>query len=73
MSRIRIYGDESGFIEIKAPDVAGNTTVEIPEGGFVGEQELDNAINEINNTISNLENETQQKLNEIEAIAILGL
>jgi hypothetical protein len=36
MSRIRIYGDSTGYIEIKAPDVAGNTTVEIPEGSFAG-------------------------------------
>lgn len=62
MSRIRIYGDESGFIEIKAPDVSGNTTVEIPEGSFVGQTEF-------NQEISNIE----QRIEEVEAIAILGL
>jgi len=61
MSRIRIYGDSTGYVEIKAPDVAGNTTVEIPEGSFVGQTEFDATINEIENKIS-----------DVEAIAILG-
>jgi hypothetical protein len=34
MSQIRIYGDTSGYIEIKAPAVANNTTVTVPEGGI---------------------------------------
>jgi len=55
MSRIRIYGDTSGYIEIKAPNVSSNTEVEIPEGGFIGRDEFN------------------QKLEELEAIAILGL
>jgi hypothetical protein len=55
MSRIRIYGDSTGYVEIKAPDVAGNTTVEIPEGSFVGKTEFD------------------EKIEDLEAIAILGL
>jgi hypothetical protein len=69
MSRIRVYGDTSGFIEIKAPDVAGNTTVEIPEGSFVGQAEYDAEILQINDDVSNLEN----KVSDVEAIAILGL
>jgi len=55
MSRIRIYGDTSGYIDVKAPDVSSNTEVEIPEGGFIGRDEFN------------------QKLEEVEAIAILGL
>jgi len=51
MSRIRIYGDTSGYIDVKAPDVSTNTEITIPEGGFA----------------------SQQSVNEVEAIAILGL
>lgn len=36
MSKIRIYGDTSGYIDIKAPAVAGNSEVVIPEGSFAG-------------------------------------
>jgi hypothetical protein len=55
MSRIRLYGDTSGYIDVKAPDVSSNTEVEIPEGGFVGQQEF------------------EEKIQELEVIAILGL
>ena len=58
MSRIRIYGDSTGYVELKAPDVANNGTTEIPDSGIVGQAELD----EVKNTISDLE-----------AIALLGL
>lgn len=61
MSRVRIYGDTSGYVELKAPDVAGNTTVEIPEGSFVGRPEFDQKIGELFNRVS-----------DVEAIAILG-
>jgi hypothetical protein len=46
MSRIRIYGDTSGYIDIKAPDVSSNTEVEIPEGGFVGQDEFTSSLAE---------------------------
>jgi len=46
MSRIRIYGDTSGYIDVKAPDVAGNTDVVIPEGGFVGQDEFTSSLAE---------------------------
>jgi hypothetical protein len=32
MSRIRLYGDTSGYVELKAPDVSSNVVVEFPEG-----------------------------------------
>lgn len=31
MSRIRLYGDTTGYIELKAPDVSNNVVVELPE------------------------------------------
>jgi len=31
MSRIRLYGETSGYIELKAPDVSNNAVVEFPE------------------------------------------
>jgi prefoldin subunit 5 len=68
MSRIRIYGDSTGYVELKAPDVAGNTTVEIPEGSFVGQTEFNQAISDINDDIDELD----AKLSDVEAIAILG-
>jgi hypothetical protein len=46
MSRIRIYGDTSGYIDVKAPDEAGNTDVVIPEGGLVGQDEFTSSLNQ---------------------------
>jgi hypothetical protein len=46
MSRIRIYGDTSGYIDIKAPDEAGNTDVVIPEGSFVGQDQFTSSLAE---------------------------
>jgi len=75
MSRVRIYGDTSGYVEIKAPDVAGNTTVEIPEGSFVGKTEYDAEILDITTDIGNVESDIsniENRLSDVEAIAILG-
>lgn len=47
MSRIRIYGDTSGYIELKAPDEASNTEVTLPEGGFAGQAAVDQSISEV--------------------------
>lgn len=57
MSRIRIYGDTSGYIEIKGPDVGNNGTLELPNDAVASQQELD----DLKNTVS-----------DVEAIAILG-
>ena len=57
MSRIRIYGDSTGYVELKAPDVANNGTAEIPDSGIASQAELD----DLKNTVS-----------DVEAIAILG-
>jgi hypothetical protein len=35
MSRIRLYGDTSGYVEFKAPDVADNNTVTFPNSPVV--------------------------------------
>jgi hypothetical protein len=61
MSRIRLYGDTTGYIELKAPDVAGNTTVEIPEAALLTEASASATY------------ALQSNLSDVEAIAILGL
>jgi hypothetical protein len=33
MAKIRIVGDSSGYVEIAAPNVAGNNTLELPSSG----------------------------------------
>jgi hypothetical protein len=35
MSRIRLYGETSGYIELKAPDVSNNVVVEFPESALL--------------------------------------
>jgi hypothetical protein len=37
MSRVRLYGDTSGFIELKAPDVASDSTVTLPNSDIATE------------------------------------
>ncbi len=32
MAKIRIVGDSSGYVEIAAPNAAGNNTLELPSG-----------------------------------------
>jgi len=58
MSRIRIYGDTSGYIELKGPDVGNNGTLELPNDAVASQEDLNN----LKNTVS-----------DVEAIAILGL
>jgi hypothetical protein len=57
MSRIRLYGDSTGYIEIKGPDVGNNGTLELPNDAVASQAELD----DLKNTVS-----------DVEAIAILG-
>jgi len=57
MSRIRLYGDSTGYIEIKGPDVGNNGTLELPNVAVASQAELD----DLKNTVS-----------DVEAIAILG-
>ncbi len=33
MAKIRIVGDSSGYVEIAAPNAAGNNTLELPSSG----------------------------------------
>jgi len=47
MSRIRIYGDSTGYVELKAPDVANNGTTEIPDSGIVGQAQLNEVIEDL--------------------------
>jgi hypothetical protein len=44
MSRLRIYGDTSGYLEIKAPDQAGDQVVEIPNEAIATESYVDQAL-----------------------------
>jgi hypothetical protein len=34
MGSVRLYGATSGYLELQAPDVSPNATLEIPSGGF---------------------------------------
>ena len=34
MSSIRLYGETSGYVELKAPDNASNVAIQLPESGF---------------------------------------
>ena len=34
MSKVRLYGDTSGFVDLKAPDVAGDVTITLPNSPF---------------------------------------
>jgi hypothetical protein len=52
MSKIRLYGDTSGYINIKAPDVSSNTDVVIPEGGFVGQNEFTSSLDQLNSSLA---------------------
>jgi hypothetical protein len=64
MSRIRLYGDSTGYIEVKGPDVGNNGTLELPNTAVVGQAEFDDLqqeVDDLKNTVS-----------DVEAIAILG-
>jgi hypothetical protein len=45
MSKIRLYGETSGFVELAAPDVANNVTITLPNdtSAFATEEYADNA------------------------------
>jgi len=64
MSRIRLYGDSTGYIEIKGPDVGNNGTLELPNNAVASQEDLDDLqqeLDDLKNTVS-----------DVEAIAILG-
>ena len=46
MSKVRLYGDTSGFVDLKAPDVAGDVTITLPNtsGPFATETYVDAAV-----------------------------
>ena len=46
MSKVRLYGDTSGFVDLKAPDVASNVTITLPNtaGLFAAEAYVDSAV-----------------------------
>ena len=46
MSKVRLYGDTSGFVDLKAPDVASNVTITLPNttGPFATETYVDDEI-----------------------------
>ena len=46
MSKVRLYGDTSGFVDLKAPDVASNVTITLPNttGPFATEAYADAAV-----------------------------
>ena len=46
MSKVRLYGDTSGFVDLKAPDVAGDVTITLPNttGPFATETYVDDEI-----------------------------
>ena len=46
MSKVRLYGDTSGFVDLKAPDVASNVTITLPNtaGPFATETYVDAAV-----------------------------
>jgi len=71
MSRIRIYGDSTGYVELKAPDVAGNTTVEIPEDPLLTEASASTTY--LTQASASTTYALQSNLSDVEAIAILGL
>jgi hypothetical protein len=48
MSRIRLYGDTTGYIELKAPDVSNNIVVEFPEAPLLTETDASNTYAPIN-------------------------
>jgi hypothetical protein len=65
MSRIRLYGDTTGYIEIKGPDVGNNGTVELPNTAVASQTDLDDLQQEVD--------DLKNTLLDVEAIAILGL
>ena len=46
MSKVRLYGDTSGFVDLKAPDVASNVTITLPNttGPFATETYVNAAV-----------------------------
>jgi hypothetical protein len=46
MSKVRLYGDTSGYVDLKAPDVAGDVTITLPNttGPFATETYVDAAV-----------------------------
>jgi hypothetical protein len=46
MSKVRLYGNTSGYVDLKAPDVANDVTITLPNesGPFATETYVDNAI-----------------------------
>ena len=46
MSKVRLYGNTSGYVDLQAPDVAGDVTITLPNesGPFATETYVDNAI-----------------------------
>ena len=44
MSKIRLFGDSSGFTEIAAADAAGNSTVTLPNSGTIVTNDSDGAV-----------------------------
>jgi hypothetical protein len=49
MSKVRLYGDTSGYVDLKAPDVANDVTITLPNesGPFATETYVDAAISNI--------------------------
>ena len=46
MAKVRLYGDTSGYVDLKAPDVAGDVTITLPNttGPFATETYVDSAV-----------------------------
>jgi hypothetical protein len=46
MAKVRLYGETSGYVDLKAPDVAGDVTITLPNesGAFATEPYVDAAI-----------------------------
>ena len=46
MAKVRLYGDTSGYVDLKAPDVAGDVTITLPNvsGPFATEGYVDAAV-----------------------------
>lgn len=74
MSRIRIYGDTSGYLEIKAPSVAGNRTITIPEGGFAGvDESVEYASSASANAVIFSNSYTNSELNSASALIVSSI
>lgn len=54
MSKVRLYGDTSGFVDLKAPDVASNVTITLPNttGPFATETYVDSEIGAVETQVA---------------------